>query len=406
MKNLVILGSTGSIGKNALKVIEKLEGYRVLGLSAGSNLKILKEQIYKFSPKYVSIFEEKYYKDLKKIVPSKVKILKPGIEGLCEMASLKEADIVLNSLTGAVGFLPLLTSIKSSKKIALANKEPMVMAGRQIMEEAERWSAEIIPVDSEPSAIFQCLNGIKRKEINHKVKRIFLTASGGAFYNFKGDLSKVKPQEALKHPNWKMGKKITIDSATLMNKGLEIIEIKNLFNIDLEKIEVLIHPQSIIHSAVEFCDNSVLAQMSNPDMRLPIQYAITYPERINISTIKEIDFFKLTKLEFFKPDFKRFPCLKIAIDCAKKDGFYPAVMNAANEKAVEAFLAGSISFTQIPVVIEKVLSYNFGNKNFPSLSEITEIDSWARQKAEEVISRMRVGRESRINYKGEIRDKV
>jgi len=385
MKKVTILGSTGSIGVNALQVIEKSKDYQVIGLSAGSNLKLLKEQIYKFSPEYVSLFDERYYKDLKKIVPSRIKILKPGIEGITEMASLSAADIVINSLSGAVGLLPLLASIKSSKKIALANKEPMVIAGGQIMEEAQRWGAEIIPVDSEPSAIFQCLNGISRKEVNKKVNRIFLTASGGALYKYEGDFSKIKPEQALKHPNWKMGKKITIDSATLMNKGFEAIEIKNLFAIDFEKINVIIHPQSIIHSAVEFMDNSVLAQMSNPDMRLPIQYALTYPER-NESPVKKIDFFKLSRLDFLKPDFKKFPCLKIAFDCAKKGGFYPAVMNAANEIAVNYFLAGKIFFTDIPIIIDKVLSLNFGKGDYlPKLAEVVEIDSWAREKTKEII---------------------
>jgi len=385
MNKITILGSTGSIGVNALQVIEKLKDYKVLGLSAGSNLKLLKEQIYKFSPKYVSIFNEKYYKDLKKIIPSNVKILKPGIEGLNEMASLSESSLVINSLSGAIGLLPLLASIKSSKKIALANKEPMVIAGEQIMQEAKRWDAEIIPVDSEPSAIFQCLNGINRTEINKKIKRIFLTASGGALYKYKGDFSKIKPEQALKHPNWKMGKKITIDSATLMNKGFEAIEIKNLFAVDFEKINVVIHPQSIIHSAVEFQDNSVLAQMSNPDMRLPIQYALTYPDRFE-SPVKKIDLFKLSKLEFFEPDFKKFPCLKIAFDCAKKGGFYPVVMNAANEIAVNYFLAGKIFFTDIPIIIDKVLSLNFGKEDYlPKLPEVVEIDSWTREKTKEII---------------------
>jgi len=387
MKKIAILGSTGSIGVNALDVVKDLKGCRVLGLSAGSNIKLLRDQVYRFSPQYVSIFEEGLYRELKRILPRSVKILKPGIAGLCEMAALKSADMVLNALSGSVGFMPLISSIKASKRIALANKEPMVMAGERLMREAERWQAEIIPVDSEPSAIFQCLAGIPRRDLDARIKRIFLTASGGAFYKYSGDLSKIKPAQALKHPNWKMGKKITVDSATLMNKGLEAIEIKNLFSLELKKINILVHPQSIVHSAVEFKDNSVLAQLSNPDMRLPIQYALTWPER-QTSPVRAMDFFALSRLDFFRPDFKKFPCLKLAFECAEKGGFFPAILNAANEEAVAAFLKGKLPFTGIPDVIKETLSANIGSGGFsPSFAEIVEMDGWAREKAGEVITR-------------------
>ncbi|MEW5951170.1 MAG: 1-deoxy-D-xylulose-5-phosphate reductoisomerase [Elusimicrobiota bacterium] len=389
-KKFVILGSTGSIGKNALDVISKMKNAEVSALAANSNIKELLSQIIKFSPKYVCVYEEKYAKELKKYLPKKVKLLPPSNEGLCEAASLKEADIVLNSLSGAVGFLPLLSSIRAGKKIALANKEPMVMAGKLLMSEAKAKGAEIIPVDSEPSAIFQCLKGYENQNPKDIVKRIFLTASGGAFYGYQGDFSKITPSQALKHPNWKMGKKITVDSATLMNKGLESIEIENLFSLPYEKIEILIHPQSIIHSAVEFNDNSVIAQMSNPDMRLPIQYSLTYPERIKCP-VKEINFFDLTKLEFYKPDFKKFKCLKLAKDAQKAGGLSLPILNASNEEAVSAFLREEITFDLIAPVIEKTLSLNSPFKGSYGFEDVVEIDGWSRVKAREIISNMKSG---------------
>lgn len=382
MKNLVILGSSGSIGRNALDVVKRLKDYKVVGLAVHSNVKALIEQIRAFQPEYAAVFDENSYLELKKSINKKTKILAPGIEGLCELASINKADIVLNSLSGAIGLAPLIASIKSAKKIALANKEPMVMAGELLMAECDRWGASIIPVDSEPSAIFQCLQDKVKPQ--SRINKIFLTASGGPFYKYKGDFSKIKIEDALKHPKWKMGKKITIDSATLMNKGLEAIEIKNLFKISIDKIEILIHPQSIIHSAVEFKDNSVLAQISNPDMRLPIQYALTYPERFK-SPVKPMNFFDIARLEFFKPDFKKFPLLKMAIEASKKGGIYPAILNAANEEAVNAFLLGKIKFTDIAKIVSKTLAVNKVKDNRVNLSEIVEIDDWARRKAREFI---------------------
>ncbi|HAF96258.1 MAG: 1-deoxy-D-xylulose-5-phosphate reductoisomerase [Elusimicrobia bacterium GWF2_52_66] len=382
MKKIVILGSTGSIGKNALSAVKKLgAGYKAFGLSANSNLEELLAQVRAFRPRYVSVFDYDASQRLKGLLPQGVKLLAPGVEGLSEMASLKDADIVLNAVTGAVGFAPLVAAIRASKHIALANKEPMVMAGPALMREAARWQAKLIPVDSEPSAIFQCLAGVKDGDYNSAVSRIFLTSSGGPFYARKTKFSTVTVKEALNHPRWSMGPKITVDSATLMNKGLEAIEIANLFSVPLGKIQVLIHPQSVMHSGVEFVDGSVLAQLSWPDMRLPIQYALTWPQRRR-SPVKPLDFFKLAKLDFARPDFKKFPCLELALWAGKKGGGYPAVLNAANEVAVEKFLRGAVRFTDITVIVEKTLSAHHEHKpGVITLSEAVETDGWARQKA-------------------------
>ncbi len=382
MKNIVILGSTGSIGVNAVKAVKNLgKGWRVLGLAANSNLKALAAQASEVKPAYVSVFDYAAWKQLKASPPRGVKVLPPGVEGLVAMASLKEADIVLNAVTGAVGFAPLLAAIRASKQIALANKEPMVMAGELLMKEARRWSARIIPVDSEPSAIFQCLAGIEPGLYGASVSKIFLTASGGPFYRTKGSLALVKPAQALRHPRWSMGPKITVDSSTLMNKGLEAIEISGLFSLPISKIEVLIHPQSVMHSGVEFKDGSVLAQMSNPDMKLPIQYALTWPGRAK-SLAEPLDFFKLSRLDFARPDFRRFPCLELAFYAAGKGGIYPSALNAANEVAVENFISGKLRFTDIAAVVEKTLSACRGDsKERLTLSAAVEADGWAREKA-------------------------
>lgn len=384
MKKIVILGSTGSIGVNALKAVRALgRNYKVLGLSANSNLKALAAQIREARPSYVSVFDYEAWRQLKASAPRGVKVLPPGVEGLVALASLEQADIVLNSVTGAVGFAPLLAAIRASKHIALANKEPMVMAGELLMREADRWQARIIPVDSEPSAIFQCLAGIKPGRYDEALSRVFLTASGGPFYAHKGPLDRVTPAQALKHPRWSMGPKITVDSSTLMNKGLEAIEIKNLFSLPIKKIQVLVHPQSVIHSGVEFRDGSVLAQMSWPDMKLPIQYALTWPDRAP-SLAEPLDFFRLARLDFVKPDFRRFPCLELAFEAARRGGICPAALNAANEVAVERFISGRLRFTGIPAVVEKVLSACRGDGSRLTLSGAVEADAWARQRAASV----------------------
>lgn len=389
MKNVVILGSTGSIGVNALKSVRKLgKGWRALALSANSNVKALLAQARVARPAYLAVFDYEAWKELKAAAPRGVKILPPGVEGLAEMASLKEADIVLSSVTGAVGFTPLLAAIRASKHIALANKEPMVMAGALLMQEAERWQARIIPVDSEPSAIFQCLAGVKPGGYDKLLRRVFLTASGGPFYAHKGSLSGVTPAQALKHPRWSMGPKITVDSSTLMNKGLEAIEIQNLFSLPVSKIEVLIHPQSVVHSGVEFRDGSVLAQLGWPDMKLPIQYALTWPDRAP-SLAEPLDFYKLARLDFARPDFRRFPCLALALEAARKGGVSPAVLSAANEVAVEKFIAGALRFTDIPAVIDKTLAACRGGSGRLTLAAAVEADSWAREKAADFAARLR-----------------
>lgn len=389
MKNVVILGSTGSIGVNAVKSVRNLgKGWRVLGLAANSSVAALRAQIREVRPVYVTLFDYSAWQELKADLPKGVKLLPPGVEGLVALAALKEADIVLSAVTGAAGFAPLLAAIRASKQIALANKEPMVMAGELLMQEAQRWQARIIPVDSEPSAVFQCLAGIKPGGYDAVLSRVFLTASGGPFYARKGSLAGVTPAQALKHPRWDMGPKITVDSATLMNKGLEAIEIKNLFSLPVSKIQVLVHPQSVVHSGVEFKDGSVLAQLSWPDMKLPIQYALTWPDRAP-SLAEPLDFFKLSRLEFFKPDFRRFPCLELAFEAARRGGICPAALSAANEVAVERFIAGRLGFAGIPAVVEKVLAACRGGGGRLTLAGAVEADAWAREKAAEAADRTR-----------------
>ncbi|MDE2290969.1 MAG: 1-deoxy-D-xylulose-5-phosphate reductoisomerase, partial [Elusimicrobia bacterium] len=318
----------------------------------------------------------------------RARVMEPGVEGLCEMVSAKDVDVVLTSLVGGVGFAPLLAALKAGKTVALANKEPMVMAGEQFMREADRWGGRILPVDSEPSAIFQCFGSQRLPKeglrgFGQLAKRVFLTASGGAFYKRQGDLSSVTPEEALAHPTWKMGRKITVDSATLMNKGFEAIEIRNLFGLDLKQIEIVIHHQSIIHGAVEFNDGSVIAQMSPPDMALPIQFAMAWPERSK-RVIERLDLFKTGSLTFAEPDFRRFTCLALALEAAKAGGGMPAVLNAADEVAVAAFLEGRLRFTDIPRVIETTMRAYRPEGGLPSFAEVAEIDAWARAKAVEM----------------------
>ncbi len=387
MKRVAILGSTGSIGVNALNVIREMpDMLSVFGLSAHSNAELVAAQAKEFDAVAVTMFDPKAGADLKTRLNGKAKHLASGVEGLCDLASHPDVDVVLTSVVGGVGFAPLLAAIRAGKIIALANKEPMVMAGAQFMREAERWNAKIVPVDSEPSAIFQCVQGLNpdpRAAAPLKtIKRVILTASGGAFAKYTGDLAEVTPEMALKHPTWKMGKKITVDCATLMNKGFEMIEIMNLFGLRRDQVEIVIHPQSIFHSGVEFSDGSVLAQMGVPDMKLPIQYGMTYPER-GQRVVEPLDLIKAGTLEFRAPDFSRFPCLALAREAALKGGGMPAVLNAADEIAVEAFLAGRIKFTDIPRVVEKTMAAYTPSGGLPSFQEVVEVDAWARAKAEE-----------------------
>ncbi len=384
MKNIIVLGSTGSIGTSSLDVIAALgKDYRVLGLSANRNTELFIKQVHTFKPRFAAVLDVASYEIVKSQMPKETQLLPPDMESLTFLASLPTANLVINWLVGSVGFKPLIAAIKAGKTIALANKEPMVMAGQTVMQECERWEATIIPVDSEPSAIFQCLEGIDadnyHKE-NKSISKVFLTASGGPFARRKQALSTVTPAEALNHPRWKMGKKITIDSATLMNKGFEAIEIMNLFNLPQEKVQIVIHPQSLIHSAVEYVDGAILAEMSEPDMRIPIQYAITYPKRMP-SPVRPLNLFEAQKLEFFEPDFDRFPCLDLALAAQRRGGIFPTVLSAADEVAVEAFLKEQIKFTDIAKLIYTVLKDTYSKPGRITLNQAAEADEWAKEKA-------------------------
>lgn len=381
---IAIIGSTGSIGRNALKVLENLPGKNsVYALSGKKNVMLLSRQIQTCAPRAVCVHDKESSIQLKRLLKNRYPNLKifQGTEGLRRIAALPAVDMVLIALVGSAGVHPLLSAIRSKKKIALANKESLVMAGDLIMREAQARNVSIIPVDSEHSAIFQCLKNADYKEI----KRLILTASGGPFYNRKNvSFKKVSVNDALDHPNWKMGKKITIDSATLMNKGLEAIEAHHLFNVPMDKIQVLIHPQSIVHSLVEFVDGSVLAQMSNPDMRLPIQYALTHPAREK-GVIAGLKLEDIQKLEFYKPDFSRFPCLPLALKAGRIGGTMPVVLNGANEVAVEAFLQGKISFDKIAMLVKTMMDSHQPRKN-PDLDEILSVDAWTRAETQKLVN--------------------
>ena len=384
MRDIAVLGSTGSIGEQVLDVARNLKRLvRVRSISAHSNISSVKSQIKEFKPDVVSVWRESDAADLrtwcaKNGIKSRVF---SGTAGLKAAAVHGPVRLVVSAVVGSAGLEPLMAAINAGKDIALANKEALVAAGAIVMKRVRQKGVKIIPVDSEHSAIFQCIGGSKG------VKRIILTASGGPFYRKKMKMSEVTVDDALAHPTWIMGRKITVDSATLMNKGLEAIEAHHLFGIALENIDIVIHPQSIVHSMVEYVDGSVLAQLSNPDMRLPIQYAITYPER-RPSKVRGLDLVSARKLEFRRPDFKRFPCLRIALGAAKKGGTMPAVMNAANEAAVTAFLDEKIGFDRIPRIIRKVMS-GHRVKRDPDLKDILNADKEARIRAEEVIQGIR-----------------
>ncbi|MCB4792379.1 MAG: 1-deoxy-D-xylulose-5-phosphate reductoisomerase [Elusimicrobia bacterium] len=376
MKKIVILGSTGSIGCQAINVIKRLRGeIEIAGLTTYSNLALLKKQIRVCRPQIVSVWKEEQALELNEWCKrNKIKLeILHGLEGLVEIAGCAASDMVLSAVVGSIGLKPLLAAIKSKKNIALANKEALVIAGDIIMAEAKKNKVKLIPVDSEHSAVFQCL----KQEDAKTVHKIILTASGGPFYRYNSSHSDIKVSQALDHPTWKMGQKITIDSATLMNKGLEAIEAHHLFNIGFDKIEIVIHPQSIVHSMVEFIDTTVLAHLSYPTMELPIQYALTYPERCKLP-LRRLDLSVIKRLEFDAPDFDRFPCLKLALNAGKISGTMPAVMNAANEKAVRFFLDGKIKFTDIAKIIKKVMSLHKTIEN-PSLDDIFAADLWARE---------------------------
>ncbi len=378
-KNIVILGSTGSIGTQAIDVIKNLDNINIIALSTNTNIELFEKQVRKIKPLFACVMDKEKANIFKENIKDLGIKVFSGEEGLFKLATLEKAQIILNALVGNIGLLPTIKAIRAKKDIALANKETLVSAGELVMKEAFENNVNIYPIDSEHSAIFQCLQGNKIEQI----EKIILTASGGPFREHKS-LENVTLEQALKHPNWNMGKKITIDSATLMNKGLEVIEAKWLFNIPIEKIDVIIHPQSIIHSMVEYKDSAIMAQMGTPDMKVPIQYALAYPERIE-NNFEKLDFFKFESLTFKKPNYELFPCLKYAFDAIKIGGTMPCVLNGANEIAVENFLNGKIKFTDIPKIIEKTMIAHTSKENY-TLEDIILADRWARKFSLEVIN--------------------
>ena len=383
MKRLAILGSTGSIGVNTLDIVRQFpERFQVVSLSAGLNIGLLRRQILQFRPKIVSVLNKELAEALKRDLSSESPEIVDGIEGLIKVATHPEVDQVVSAIVGAVGLIPTLSAIKTGKTIALANKESLVMAGKIVMEEARRNGVQILPIDSEHSAIFQSLLGHRKETI----QRLILTASGGPFLNLPvSKLPDVTVKDALHHPNWEMGKKITIDSASLMNKGLEVIEAHWLFDMPVEKITVQIHPQSIIHSMVEYIDGSVIAQMGIADMRVPISYALSFPNRLPLS-LPRLDLPRKGGLTFQAPDLDRYLCLKLAYQSIKIGETMPAILNASNEVAVNAFLDGAIKFTEIPLLIQRVMEDHDVNP-VHTIEDILKADHWARERATAIIER-------------------
>src|SRR5512146_43535 len=381
MKAIVILGSTGSIGTNTLDIVDRFPAeFRVVGLTAGNNDEMLEEQIRRFKPRVVALSNESAAARLRDRCPDLPVEILAGQDGLVQVASASEAELVVSAIVGGAGLVPTLAAIRSKKHIALANKEPMVMAGKLMQEEACRHGVKIFPVDSEHSAIFQSLEGHRIKD----VRRLILTASGGALWTLtKEALQDVTPERALQHPNWKMGAKITIDSATLMNKGLEVVEARWLFDIPESRIDVMIHRESIIHSLVEYEDRSMIAQLGLPDMRTPISYAMRYPERLPLD-LPSLDLTKIGTLTFCNPDHDRFPCLSLGYESLRIGGTMPAVMNAANEIAVEAFLHNGIRFTDISDIIRSTMQAHTPQE-VETVEVALEADLWARSKAESLV---------------------
>ncbi len=380
MKKIAILGSTGSIGVNTLAVVSRYpHRFKVVALSCDSNFELLSRQARRFKPEALGINDASKIKGLKERLGRRGIRIFGGPQGLEEIAQNSSADLVVVAISGNISLMSLVRAIESKKTIALASKEPLVSAGSIVMKLAARKNVNIIPVDSEHSAIFQCLNGRDTKNL----KNIYLTGTGGPLRSIKKSLfDRLPKRKVLAHPKWKMGKKITVDSATLMNKGLEVIEAKHLFGLSQDRINVLIHPEAIVHSMVEFVDGSLLAQLAIPDMRLPIQYALNFPERLKSDALN-VDFGRLKKLSFHQPDLKKFPCLSLAYEASRRGGSSPTVLNAANEEAVKEYLAGRVKFTAIPRIIERVLSTHRVIKD-PGLKDILHIDGWAREKARNV----------------------
>jgi 1-deoxy-D-xylulose-5-phosphate reductoisomerase len=372
VKRLAVLGSTGSIGRQTLEVIDALpQHFSIIGLAGGRNTALLAEQIARFQPRFV------FHQETKTPPPTTNEYEFMSME---DIARHPEIDLVVVATSGKWGLKPTLAAVRAGKQVALSNKESLVMAGELIIAEAKRNGAQIMPVDSEHSAIWQCLEGEMSKP-----SKIILTASGGPFLHYSNaELAKVTPEQALKHPSWQMGNKVTIDSATLMNKGLEIIEARWLFDMHVDNIKVLIHPQSIVHSMVEFADGSVKAQLGQPDMRLPIQYALSYPERPANPNLPRLDWENMPELTFEPPDFDSFPCPRLAMEAGKQGGTYPAALCGADEIAVEQFLAGCIKFTDIPRLVEQTLDEHKAVAR-PTLKEILAADDWARERVRQLI---------------------
>ncbi len=386
-KKIVVLGSTGSIGKSVTDIVRRSDGrLKIVGLGAGQNIALLAEQIKEFAPRKVAVMTKELAQDLsKKIGPNGPQILY-GKEGYKELSSMPDAELVVSSMVGAAGLIPTIAAIEAGKDVALANKETLVAAGPLVMKLVEEHKVNLLPIDSEHSAIFQCLQGYKEG----MVKRIILTASGGPFREKSIDeLRTITPQEAVAHPNWSMGAKISVDSSTLMNKGLEVIEARWLFDIPPERIHVLVHPQSIVHSMVEYIDGSVIAQLGIPDMRVPISYALMWPERMELD-LPSLDLVKAGPLSFEEPQYDKFPCLSLAFKALNMGGTATTVLNAANEVAVEAFLQKRIPYLSISKVIETVLN-EIGGEEMETIDDVLRADALARLKAEEFISNIEKG---------------
>ena len=381
MKNVAILGSTGSIGRQTLEVISRYpERFRVLALAAGKQVDCLIEQALRFSPRLVSVATRELADEVRRRLPSTIRVCY-GEEGLLEVATHPECHFLLSGILGSVGLKPTLAAIRAGIPIGLANKETLVSAGHLVMREAERRGVPVLPVDTEHSAIFQALHGQSRKD----VRTVILTASGGALRHLRREqLEHVTIEDVLRHPTWSMGAKITVDSATMMNKGLEVIEAHWLFGMPFDKIKVLIHPESIIHSMVEFVDGALLAQLGLPDMRIPIQYALTYPERLMHVERRFLTFEETVTLHLQSVDMQRYPALSLAYEAGRAGGIFPAVLNAANEEAVQSFLSGKLPFHRIEQVIETVLQ-QCPSEPEPSLEAVLEADLWARRMAKDAI---------------------
>ncbi|MBN2589758.1 MAG: 1-deoxy-D-xylulose-5-phosphate reductoisomerase [Sedimentisphaerales bacterium] len=375
LKKIAILGSTGSIGTNALRVIEALgDEYQVLALSAHSNIELLAQQVKKYKPEFIAITNPDYAKEIHELVGNNDIEILTGPNGMVEIAQLDEVDILLAAVVGSAGLPALLAAAEKGKRLAIANKEPLVIAGQMLLEKTKESGGSILPVDSEHSAIFQSMQSGKREEIY----KIILTASGGPFRKLSSkEIENVTREQALEHPTWDMGPKITVDSATMMNKAFEVIEARWLFDMPVDKLDVVIHPESIIHSLVEFVDGSIIAQLGKPDMCLPIQYALTYPERVE-GIVNRLRLEEIGNLTFFEPNLEVFRGLKLGFEVARTGGTTAVVFNAANEAAVEEFLAGRIRFVNIVELIEHCLNKH-SNKNDVSLEELLETDSWARK---------------------------